>query len=52
MQFIKPSLVVIGGDGKIKYLHLGYKPSDEHNFHNYSKPLKWRIITVLNICIE
>jgi len=26
-----PTLLVIGGDLKIKYLHHGYKPGDEHN---------------------
>ena len=25
-----PTLLVIGGDGTIKYLHRGYKPGDEH----------------------
>ena len=25
-----PTLVVIGGDGTIKYIHHGYKPGDEH----------------------
>jgi thiol-disulfide isomerase/thioredoxin len=30
-----PTLVVIGGDGKIKYLHHGYKPGDEHELLQY-----------------
>jgi len=30
-----PTIVVIGGDGMIKYLHQGYKPGDEHELSQH-----------------
>jgi thiol-disulfide isomerase/thioredoxin len=34
-----PALVIIGGDGIIKYLHHGYKPGDENNMKAILKTL-------------
>jgi len=34
-----PTLIVIGGDGKIEYLHHGYKPGDEKTLMNLLKGL-------------
>ena len=34
-----PTLLVIGGDGKIKYLHHGYKPGDEKTLMDLLKGL-------------